>query len=619
MSPESPHPSSSLLSSSGLSFRRFHSVVAVPLASTHSARSLDGLWRALHQGSSAADSEGTDNESSRERMVPHSALTRPGDWKYEATPWKAFHWQYGAQRLRFVRGDTTTTTTSASLLQQQQQRKNEAWADLQPQMRTAAVLGVLNVHDCSVEGGGGAGSIVVRRGTSSSTLFMERVQRACRELQEWAAAYAQRNGDTPVTRLLVFDSFDMQEEMDLSQWPLDRHTIIAFPPTTQQGDDPRLTLHLNWVISDVVVAIFRDLERQVQPFVLRALAEPATTLEATGGLTRRSLARLVSSTATSTTSTSNASDEDAVSTATQQPPPTVDASTPSAASLFPSPLALRTPLDDAFPPLIGGDAKDVEALRKRDQGRREKWMGDLALLVGSPMDAYEHYLKAMDVGKGGADPLWYASALEGCAAAHLAMADIGGYGVDEYLENHFSLPEEIMALARDDAKKTSGGGGKQTLPEVVFVLCEEALQILSRHEKLGILYVELLLKLAQYCAEDAESHLRCRWGEGPYGYAGESGEVPRWERTSVSQMKFHPLKTKEGGHSMIAINTHNRIKKFCELLSVAVAVGSLDALTRMDVARRCAQMCLTGVKVGCFGTLSLLSKFGTHGSSFMEI
>jgi hypothetical protein len=166
------------------------------------------------------------------------------------------------------------------------------------------------------------------------------------------------------------------------------------------------------------------------------------------------------------------------------------------------------------------------------------------------------------------------------------------------LENHFQLPEEIMALARDDAsaKKT---GHKQTLPEVVFALCEEALQILSRHEKLGNLYAELLLQLAHYCADEAEGHLRCRWGEGPFGYAGESGDVPRWEKTSVSQMKFRPLKTKEGGHSMIAINTYNRIKKLCELLNAAVSIGTLEAPTRLDVALRSAQICLVGVKVGC--------------------
>jgi hypothetical protein len=131
---------------------------------------------------------------------------------------------------------------------------------------------------------------------------------------------------------------------------------------------------------------------------------------------------------------------------------------------------------------------------------------------------------------------------------------------------------------------------------VVFALCEEALNILNRHKKLGHLYAELLLKLVSYCAEESEAHLRCRWGEGPGCYAGEQGDEPRWKKTTVSKLKFNPLRTKEGD-SMIAINTHNRIKKVCELLNAAASVGPLDPPTRVDVAVQCARICLDGVKV----------------------
>jgi len=48
---------------------------------------------------------------------------------------------------------------------------------------------------------------------------------------------------------------------------------------------------------------------------------------------------------------------------------------------------------------------------------------------------------------------------------------------------------------------------------------------------------------------------------------------------------------------MIAINTQNRVKKVCELLSTAVSVGSLDPATRVDVAVCSARLCLDGVKV----------------------
>jgi hypothetical protein len=173
--------------------------------------------------------------------------------------------------------------------------------------------------------------------------------------------------------------------------------------------------------------------------------------------------------------------------------------------------------------------------------------------------------------------------------------------VDEYLETNFQLPEEVMVLARDDSstskKQNNNTTNKQTLPEVVFALCDEALYILNRHVKLGNLYAELILKLAIYTAEEAESHLRCRWGEGSYCYAGdESDQTKRWDRTSVGKLNFLPLRTKDG-FSMITINTHNRIKKLCALLTVAVSIGSLDPPTRVDVAIRCARICLYGVKV----------------------
>jgi hypothetical protein len=159
-------------------------------------------------------------------------------------------------------------------------------------------------------------------------------------------------------------------------------------------------------------------------------------------------------------------------------------------------------------------------------GRREKWCADLSLLAGLPLNTYERYLKAAEMCKMAEtlDPLWHASALEGCAAAHVTMADFGGCNVDEYLENNFQLPEEVMALVVDvaghhlnQAQKRQVANyttNKQTLPEVVFALCEEALNILNRNQVLSHLYAELLLKLAGYCADAAEGHLRCRWGEG---------------------------------------------------------------------------------------------------------
>jgi hypothetical protein len=35
--------------------------------------------------------------------------------------------------------------------------------------------------------------------------------------------------------------------------------------------------------------------------------------------------------------------------------------------------------------------------------------------------------------------------LEGCAVAHIARSDVGGFNIEEYLESSFALADEIMA------------------------------------------------------------------------------------------------------------------------------------------------------------------------------
>jgi hypothetical protein len=136
---------------------------------------------------------------------------------------------------------------------------------------------------------------------------------------------------------------------------------------------------------------------------------------------------------------------------------------------------LLTPLDDELmmivlesPSTIG--TKDIEALKKREMGRRYKYIGDICLLAGSPLDAYEHYLKAMELCKSGGssssnastnattimtnyvqDPLWYAATLEACAVAHIVMAEIGGYGYVDFvvvvtIHNHLDIVLSIISL-----------------------------------------------------------------------------------------------------------------------------------------------------------------------------
>lgn len=628
--------------------------------STHSAKSFTDLFQALRRHNSTTTNSGEYGNSTSDSnddlllVVPNSSLTRPGDWRYQNTPLKAFHWQVGCQRLRIHDGRPQFSRRAHDKLFNAATSRD--WIDLCPSRRTAAVIGVLNLRDCETEAD---------------------LSRAGEELQQWAARYStppyavtahgrSLGRDVPVTRLFVYDSFDdeSQKNIDLSQSNLGT-SILAFPPS-DEAHEQMMNLHLNVVVSDLTVAIFRDLEQKIRESIDIATSgkEAVIQLPLPTGLARKTLSRFVSGGSGDGT-TAHGTEEEPVNFSVNlgisqlaglvspdsklaQGSPTLMASQgsnstpvggPSEAS-FAVPAAvsgtnnqssnlpqLLTPLDDEeVHDALKLGPKDAEGVRKRDMGRREKLAADLCLLAGTPLDAYERYLKAAELCKTGTmDPLWHASALEGCAAAHIAMAEAGGYryvclipavlrlsiafldfltfrcqrcSVDDYLENNFHLPEEIMALAREDPnKKQTPNLGKQTLPEVVFALCEEALNILNRHKNLGHLYAELLLKLASYCADEADAHLRCRWGEGLGCYPGEQGEEPRWLRTSVSKLKFNPLRTKDGD-SMIAINTQNRIKKVSDLLGTAATVGPLDLPTRVDVAVRCARICLDGIKVG---------------------
>jgi hypothetical protein len=148
-------------------------------------------------------------------------------------------------------------------------------------------------------------------------------------------------------------------------------------------------------------------------------------------------------------------------------------------------------------------------MKRRDAGRREKWSVDLSLLAGSPIDTYKWYTRAAELTRHSHDPLWYASALEGCACAFVAMADTGGHGIDEYLENNFQLPDVKMALAiaqgvasRADLGDVKGttmivNRTKTTLPQAVRALVKEVMSILCLHEALAPLHSGLLMKLTE--------------------------------------------------------------------------------------------------------------------------
>ena len=440
-----------------------------------------------------------------------------------------------------------------------------------PHRRTAAIIGILNIQDCIIRDDDDDKNDETPKQTTAMM-----IQRACEELQQWSHRYSSpsygastyghtddrgtsssstgtgskdttpSHRDVPVTRLFVYDSFNIDTPDMIFDIPktqtgtilFDTNAIIAFPPNNND------ILHTKFVLADLMVTIFRNLEQKVVHATrcIQALSSSSsdgttttetndpTTITTTTGLARRSLARFVATTsggpAPDTTrqqqqqqrptlgvnqladfvdpesalaktsprndnnNNSSTSDDASGNTATLPSSSTTTTTTttttittsstssfihnsksvaqsstsvPSSSSttIMSKLFQLTTPLDDELmttvlllesptttttttTPVIG--PKDVEALKKREMGRRYKYIGDCCILAGTPLDAYEHYLKAMELCKGGGggggansgsssattgsvhDPLWYAATLESCAVAHIVMAEIGGYG-----------------------------------------------------------------------------------------------------------------------------------------------------------------------------------------------
>ena len=80
-------------------------------------------------------------------------------------------------------------------------------------------------------------------------------------------------------------------------------------------------------------------------------------------------------------------------------------------------------------------------LRKRELARRQKLSADFCLLIGSPLDAYQRYDHATQVllSIRDMDKQFYALSLEGKVASLVAMADVGGHGVDKFLDTYFQV------------------------------------------------------------------------------------------------------------------------------------------------------------------------------------
>jgi len=565
-------------------------------------------------------------------VVPCQNLSKPGDWRYDNTPLKHFSFSHGCLRLQVFDGRPDRSRMAHDRLLNHQLRE---YIDLEPSRRTAAVVGVLNIRDCP----------------DVATL-----KRAELELERWAERYAtppysvtahgrDYERDHVVKRLYVFDSFHETSAIkDLSQSAslATGSSLVAFPPSEM------LDLHVsNVVLNDLAVAIFRSLELKIQQSdaltqgtdgapnsgnksrffgsgsITSSLSSAASSVSdkdktepdspqgsADGPVSINNLAAVVSPNSklapVSSKTTVESTKKRSMSIATKLK----NVSSKKGAS---SEAQLLTPLDE-FWDYSELAPKDAHEMMKREIARREKYAADLSLLAGSPLDAYDRYTKAADLCKTSCpDPLWFASAVIGIASAHVAMAECGGFEVDSYLEASFQLPDDLMSCAVLPAEKEKRTY-KQNMPAVIFALCEDALDITSRNPKLACFHAELLLKLAWYVAEVEDVHLRCQWGlgEGCFGGDGDrsssalnvggsssagdySTDKRRWEMASATHLNFLDWKNKDG-EDVIQHNTLKRCQKWTEFMHSAASTGALDAVTRTDVALRCAALCVKGLR-----------------------
>jgi hypothetical protein len=414
---------------------------------THSSKSFQNLLDAFQRHNEEATPATTSGDDIL-LVVPNSSLTRPGNWKYDNTPLKNFHWEHGCQRLAIFDGRPYNSRMAYDRLINHELTRN--WIDLRPHRRTAALIGVLNIRDCP---------------------DVETLLRAEQEWQQWAERYSTPpyevtahgrdfERDFVVQRLFVFDSFHEESKVDLSITSLGS-SLVAFPPAEGDNAKNMIDMHTNVVITDLTVAIFQELEDRIrdsdmaigsdgQPLSSSAaksrffqLAKAEETDEdgpkGSGKLDVNDIADVVSddNKFSASTPSSNKTKHPSNRAAVQQKLTTITKGSSSEAQLL-------TPLDDVwdYSELKPSDAQEM---LRREVGRREKFAADLSLLAGSPLDAYERYMKSADMCKTSCpDPLWYASALEGCAAAHIAMVEAGGYNVDEYLETAFQVSDSKM-------------------------------------------------------------------------------------------------------------------------------------------------------------------------------
>ena len=395
---------------------------------THSETSFHRLFASLQEFAtnnkssyqrhlSAIDKKWNEESSQVTLILPHSTLTRPGDWTYNSTPLKSHDWRSGCQRLRLFDGRPSHNRMAYDRLHDGG-NYNDPWRDLENR-GTSAVIGVLNMKDCK----------------DTADLW-----RAEENLIAWTKKYSHPSDREDVAlgagddrnmliRLFVFDSFDegIQNRVNLNATRFQSSQLVAFPPL--EGSSQMIDVHWNVVVNDLAVTLFLNIERRIH---LNDAVGKNVWKRNSGGVEGKGQLDDDESRAASLTMTSSQDSIDntprfggrlknalgitrkTLANRQESGGETTDVagSTHVGSSLN---TKLVTPLDLDANEKVTFSTRDLETLKRRDAGRREKRGGDLALLAGSPIDAYERYTRAAELTRSSHDPLWYASALEGCA------------------------------------------------------------------------------------------------------------------------------------------------------------------------------------------------------------
>lgn len=664
-----PYTTSSVPHNPTLRTAALNTVIVIPLLSkssdSYSSKAFSTLFQALLHLNEDRKSSLLKNSTVDVRevtlIIPNSNLTPPGDWRYDDTPLQSHDWTVGCQRLFFIDGKRSLHAherLNAFYRSKTETSQYGDFTDLYPGRGTAAVIGVLNVKDCH---------------TDDDLIAAEE------ELEEWSQRfnpllhsqkYWNEAFDSPLApkhyvtkRMFVFDSYEDKCKVNLNN-VRNLSSLVSFPPAQS------MHFHLNVVINDLAVNIFQNLLKRIrvidelsaekhapQKGKTKKIEDVAKVVSAENILNSSfeidhddiihdsnaiSSADMSVPKAIHSRSTSMNSAGDKNSNKTYGLPVGLKSLAASAgkalwkpnhimqdvyAALPPIEHELQTPLDSNFDE-SQLTAKDIELICRRNEARRQKYAGDLALMAGSSIDAYERYTAAADGSKKSQDPLWYAAALEGIATSFVAMADTGGGFADQYLENNFRFPDEIMMAAfsmQDDGKDGKLDKSKTTMPAAIYALLQEAIDIYSRNIRLSSLYSELLLKTAWYVAELEGLHERCLWDSffknsghkdsfTLYLSSAVSDHTIRTESTSATKLDLIPLIESGKLSSILSEKSVNQCRRFSELLHQTVSNGGIDNFTRAQIAGRCAKMCLRGVQTASWTALELdaRTRFSLH-------